>query len=169
LITVKVGTLPYVNLSTDERMAEACTMMIREMSQYDVRNMIQHTQLGRLAYVFDNRPYIVPLSFRFSGGSLYCFTTEGHKTDALRKNDAVCILFDHIESRTNWRTVVLNGRYREIEHEDEKNSIVALMASEPTWWEPAYTKTVANDGHERKLTPIFFRVDIESATGHQTG
>src|SRR5690606_6091691 len=44
LITVKVGTLPYVNLSTDERMAEACTMMIREMSQYDVRNMIQHTQ-----------------------------------------------------------------------------------------------------------------------------
>lgn len=144
-------------------------MMIREMSEYDIRNMIQHTQLGRLAYVLDNRPYILPLSFRFSGGSLYCFTTEGHKIDALRKNDAVCILFDQIESRTNWRTVVLNGRYREIEREDEKNSIVALMASEPTWWEPAYTKTVAKDGHERKLAPVFFRVDIESATGHQAG
>ncbi len=36
-------------------------MMIREMSDYDIRNMIQHTQLGRLAYVLDNRPYILPL------------------------------------------------------------------------------------------------------------
>lgn len=144
-------------------------MMIREMSEYDVRNMIQHTQLGRLAYVLDDRPFIVPLSFRFSGGSLYCFTTEGQKTAALRKNDAVCILFEDIESRTRWRTVVLNGRYREIERENEKNSIVTLMASEPTWWEPAYTKTIAKDQQERKLEPVFFRIDIESATGHQTG
>ncbi|KAB2659399.1 pyridoxamine 5'-phosphate oxidase family protein [Brucella tritici] len=144
-------------------------MMIREMSEYDIRDMIQHTHLGRLAYVLDNRPFIIPLSFRFSGGSLYSFTTDGQKTEALRKNDAVCILFDHIESRTNWRTVVLNGHYREIDRDDEKNAIVALMASEPTWWEPAYIKTVAKDGHERKLEPIFFRIDIESATGHQTG
>ncbi len=63
----------------------------------------------------------------------------------------------------------MNGRYREIEREDEKNSIVALMASEPTWWEPAYIKTIAKDGKERKLDPIFFRIDIDSATGHQTG
>ncbi len=31
-------------------------MMIREMSEYDIRDMIQHTHLGRLAYVLDNRP-----------------------------------------------------------------------------------------------------------------
>src|SRR5690606_41917281 len=107
--------------------------------------------------------------FRFTGGSCYRFTHEGHKVDAVRRNDAGRILFDQIEARTSWRTVVLNGRYREIEREDEKTSIVALMASEPTWWDPAYTKTVAKDGHERKLAPVFFRVDIESATGHQAG
>lgn len=48
-------------------------MMIREMSEYDIRDMIQHTHLGRLAYVLDDRPFIVPLSFWFSGGSLYSF------------------------------------------------------------------------------------------------
>ncbi|MFQ0812941.1 pyridoxamine 5'-phosphate oxidase [Brucella anthropi] len=144
-------------------------MMIKEMSQYDIRTMIQHTQLGRLAYVFDDRPFIVPLSFRFSGGSLYSFTTDGQKTEALRKNDAVCILFDHIESRTRWRTVVVNGRYREIEREDEKNAIVELMASEPTWWEPAYIRTITKGGQERKLEPVFFRIDVENATGHEAG
>lgn len=144
-------------------------MMIREMSQYDIRNMIQHTPLGRLAYILDNRPFIVPLSFRFSGGSLYSFTTDGQKTKALRQNDAVCILFEHIESRAKWSTVVVQGRYREIVLEDEQNAIVELMACEPIWWEPGYMKTVDKEGHERKLEPVFFRIDIESATGHQTG
>lgn len=131
-------------------------MMIREMSDYDIRNMIQHTQLGRLAYVLDNRPYILPLSFRFSGGSLYCFTTEGHKTDALRKNDAVCILFDQIESRTSWRTVVLNGRYREIEREDEKTrSSRSWLRSQPGGNPPTQKrlpKTVTNANSHRSFS-----------------
>ncbi len=125
--------------------------------------------MGRLGYVLDNRPFIVPLSFRFSGGSLYSFTTDGQKTEALRWNDAVCILFDHIESPTKWSTVVVQGHYREIALEDEKNAIVELMASEPNWWEPGYMKTVDKEGHERKLEPVFFRIDIESATGRETG
>lgn len=142
-------------------------MMIKEMSEYDVRDMIQHTHVGRLAYVLDNRPVIVPLAFRFSGGSLYSFTTDGQKTEAMRRNDAVCILFDDIASRTEWRTVVVHGRYREILGEDEQEAIVKLMANDPIWWEPAYTRTITKEGDERKLTPIFFRVDIESATGHR--
>lgn len=143
-------------------------MIIKEMSEYDIRDMIQHTQVGRLGYVLDNRPYVVPLGFRFSGGALYSFTTDGQKTEAMRKNDAVCILFDHITSKTQWRSVVVNGHYREITREEEKNAIVSMLANEPSWWEPAYTKTVASDGGQRKLEPVFFRVDIESATGHET-
>ncbi len=67
-------------------------MIINEMSELDIRDMIQHTQIGRLGYILDNRPYVVPLGFRFSGGSLYSFTTDGQKTEAMRKNAAVCIL-----------------------------------------------------------------------------
>jgi uncharacterized protein len=144
-------------------------MIIKEMAELDIRDMIQHTQIGRLGYVLDNRPYVVPLGFRFSGGSLYSFTTDGQKTEAMRKNAAVCILFDHIVSRTQWRSVLVNGLYREIIREEEKEAIVNMMANEPTWWEPAYTKTITSDGEQRKLEPVFFRVDIESATGHQTG
>ncbi|MBC2885880.1 pyridoxamine 5'-phosphate oxidase family protein [Ochrobactrum sp. CM-21-5] len=142
-------------------------MIIREMSDIDIRDMVHHAHIGRLAYIHDGRPVIVPLGFRFSGGALYSFTTDGQKTQAMRRNDAVCVLFDHIVSRTDWRSVVVNGRYREIEHENEKSAIVNLMAAEPTWWEPAYTKTVIGGG-ERKLEPVFFRVDIESASGRQT-
>ncbi|MBV2143878.1 pyridoxamine 5'-phosphate oxidase family protein [Falsochrobactrum sp. TDYN1] len=144
-------------------------MIIKEMSEYDVRDMIQNTQVGRLAYIYEGRPYVVPLSFRFSGGSLYSFTTEGQKTDGMRENDAVCILFDDIISPTQWRSVVVNGQYREIVREEEQNAIVNLMESDPIWWEPAYTKTITSGGEQRKLAPVFFRVDIESTTGHETG
>ncbi|PWL16955.1 pyridoxamine 5'-phosphate oxidase family protein [Falsochrobactrum shanghaiense] len=143
-------------------------MIIQEMSEYDIRDMIQHTHVGRLACIHEGRPYVVPLSFRFSGGSLYSFTTIGQKTDGMRKNDAVCILFDDIVSPTQWRSVVVNGRYREIIREEEQNAIVNMMANQPVWWEPAYTKSVTRSGEQRKLTPVFFRVDIESATGHET-
>jgi nitroimidazol reductase NimA-like FMN-containing flavoprotein (pyridoxamine 5'-phosphate oxidase superfamily) len=144
-------------------------MIIKEMSEIDVRDMIQHTQIGRLAYVLGDRPFVVPLGFRFSGGALYSFTTDGQKTEAMRKNDAVCILFDHIISKTEWRSVVVNGHYREITREEEKAAIVSMLSNEPTWWEPAYTKTITSGGEQRKLEPVFFRVDIENATGHQAG
>ena len=144
-------------------------MIIKEMSEIDVRDMIQHTQIGRLGYILGDRPFVVPLGFRFSGGALYSFTTDGQKTEAMRKNDAVCILFDHIISKTEWRSVVVNGHYREITREEEKAAIVNMLSNEPTWWEPAYTKTITSGGEQRKLEPVFFRVDIESATGHQPG
>jgi len=64
--------------------------------------------------------------------------------------------------------VVVNGRYREIMRDEEQNAIVNMMANQPVWWEPAYTKSVTRSGEQRKLTPVFFRVDIESATGHET-
>jgi len=143
-------------------------MLIKEMSEIDIRDMIQHTEIGRLGYVLDNRPYVVPLGFKFSGGALYSFTTDGQKTEAMRKNSAVCILFDQIVSKTQWRSVVVNGHYREITRDQEKAAIVNMLSNEPTWWEPAYTKTITSGGTQRKLEPVFFRVDIESATGHQT-
>ncbi|APX70490.1 hypothetical protein BR10RB9215_C11006 [Brucella sp. 10RB9215] len=142
-------------------------MLITEMSDYDIREMIQHKHVGRLGYVVDNRPMIVPMTFRFSGGSFYSFTTDGQKTNAMRKNDAICILFDQIESQTKWRTVLVQGRYREIAREDEEEAIVRIMANEPTWWEPAYTKTITKEGTARALKPVFFRVDIEKLSGHQ--
>lgn len=142
-------------------------MMIREMPESEIRNMIQHSHMGRLAYILDNRPVIAPMSFRFNGGSLYSFTTEGQKTEAMRSNDAVCVLFDNIVSRTEWRTVTVHGRYREIAGEAEREAIVKLMSDEAIWWEPGYSKTITREGGERKLEPVFFRVDIESATGHQ--
>ncbi len=144
-------------------------MIIREMSDYDIRDMIQHSHIGRLTYVLDNRPVIVPMGFRFNGGSLYAFTTDGQKTEAMRKNNAVCVLFDHIMSQTQWSTVIVNGRFLEITGDEEKQAIVNLLAAEPTWWEPGYTKTIKKEGGERKLEPIFFRVDIESVTGHRAG
>lgn len=142
-------------------------MIIKDMSEYDIRNVIQNTQVGRLAYIFEGRPYVVPLGFRFSGGSLYSFTTEGQKITGMRENDAVCILFDDIVSLTQWRSVVVNGRFREITGEAEQSAIVNMMANQPLWWEPAYTKTITSEGEQRQLKPVFFRVDIESATGHQ--
>src|SRR5690606_20399543 len=119
-------------------------------------------------YIYEGRPQVVPIGFRFSGGSLYSFTTEGQKTRAMRENNAVCVLFDEVESRTKWRSVVVNGRFREIIGEAKQSAIANMMATQPSWWEPAYIRTITQTGEDRPLKPFYFRIDIESATGHET-
>ncbi len=142
-------------------------MIIKEMSEYDIRDMIRNTHVGRLAYILDQRPVVIPMGFRFSGGSLYSFTTEGQKTEALRKNNAVCVLFDHIHSLTDWRSVVVHGRFHEVTRDEDREAVTKLMDAQPSWWEPGYVRTVTKEGEDRKLRPVYFRIDIEDVSGHQ--
>lgn len=143
-------------------------MFIKQMSDYDIREMVHKTQIGHLAYIHEGRPVIVAMGFHFSGGSLYALTTAGQKTEAMRENNAVAVYFEEIEARNKWRTVSIEGRYSELNTDEERQAIANLLSSNPTWWEPAYVRTVGKDGKDRKLEPVFFRIDIDSLSGHET-
>lgn len=83
----------------------------------------------------DGYPYGVPLSYVYHDDKLYFHVaTEGHKLDAIKKNDKVsfCVtLMDNISEKnltTYFMSVIAFGRARIIEDDDEKRKTITILA-----------------------------------------
>ncbi|ATU92994.1 pyridoxamine 5'-phosphate oxidase family protein [Phyllobacterium zundukense] len=145
-------------------------MIIKEMTQQEIRELLERATIGRLACVKDNQPYVVPLTFAYNGVFLYSFTTAGRKVEYMRANPHVCVEFDEISSTNNWQSVIVTGRFEELtrepHHVDARNAAHALLNKHAQWWQPAYVKTVIRE-QERSLEPVYFRISITETTGHK--
>ncbi len=89
-------------------------MQIRELSAEECVGILKGTNLGRLACVRQNRPYIVPVYYDYYEDALYSFATLGKKIQWMRTNPLVCVEVDEIVDRFNWTTVVVKGKYEEL-------------------------------------------------------
>lgn len=59
--------------------------------QQDLETILRRSNVCRLAMVEGDRPYIVPLNFGYSQGSLYFHSArKGRKIDILKQNPQVC-------------------------------------------------------------------------------
>ncbi len=120
-------------------------MQIRELTTDECEALLQSTNLGRLACVRYNTPYIVPVYFDYHRDALYSFATVGRKIQWMRTNPRVCVEFDDIIDRFNWTTVVVKGRYEELTksaaHQAARKRAYALFENRPDWWYPAAGKT----------------------------
>jgi len=145
-------------------------MIIKEMTQQEIRELLERATIGRLACAKDGQPYIVPLTFAYHAVFLYSFTTAGLKVDYMRANPRVCVEFDEISATNNWQSVIVTGLFEELtkepNHIDSRNTAHTLLNKSAEWWQPAYVKTVIRE-HERALEPVYFRISILETTGHK--
>ena len=146
-------------------------MVITEMTQQEVHELLERATTGRLACAKDGQPYIIPLTFAYSGVYLYSFTTVGRKIDYMRANPRVCVEFDDVAATNSWQSVIVTGSFEELTkepgHEEIRNTAHTLLNKSAEWWQPAYVKTVLRD-RERPLEPVYFRISILETTGHKT-
>lgn len=87
--------------------------------------MFKHNYIGHLAYVHLNRPYIIPMTYYFNEKEnvLICYSGEGHKINAMRKNNSISLEVAEIDSVTNWKSVVAHGSYKELKGIDAKSQL----------------------------------------------
>lgn len=90
------------------------TDAMHPMSAQEIEDVLTSQTLGSLACCKDNVPYIIPMAFAYKSGVLYGQTTEGKKTDILRKNSAVCFQVTQTQSDT-WQSVLIEGKYEEFD------------------------------------------------------
>lgn len=61
----------------------------------NIEEIIKRAIVCRVAFVDDNKPYIVPFNFGYENGVIYLHTAlEGKKIDIIKKNPNVCVEFD---------------------------------------------------------------------------
>ncbi|HEX2443675.1 MAG TPA: pyridoxamine 5'-phosphate oxidase family protein [Vicinamibacterales bacterium] len=144
-------------------------MRIHELTVDECRSILEKTNLGRLACARANQPYIVPVSIHFdpAGDCLYSFSIRGQKIDWMRENPKVCVEVEDITDKNHWTTVVVYGRYDEIEDSradaNARRRAYDLFQRQSQWWLPAAGKLAS----EEQETPVIYRIQIDRMSGRR--
>jgi nitroimidazol reductase NimA-like FMN-containing flavoprotein (pyridoxamine 5'-phosphate oxidase superfamily) len=130
---------------------------------------------------------------------LYGFTTLGQKVTWMRTNPLVSVEVDKVTASDQWMSIIVIGRYEELPenpadsglqgraperaenlHRDcddqgicESESELAwhILKTNPMWQEPGYSAWAARAHRDSAMPiiPIFYRIRIDSVTGHEAG
>lgn len=144
-------------------------MLIHELTASECRKELLSAGLGRLACSRENQPYVVPIYFAFDGEGIYSFSMPGQKIEWMRANPRVCLEVDKVESATDWTSVVVLGRYDELDASDDPGARAhahELLQRRPMWWEPGALATDRRRD-QTNSTPIFFNIRIDSLSGRR--
>ena len=144
-------------------------MRITEMTTNECRRVLNGISLGRLGCSREDQPYVVPVYFAYEPGLLYGFATNGQKIEWMRTNPKVCVEVDEITNQFNWECVVITGSFEELgspRHAAERQHARELLQNRSLWWETAFAARRL-ESESDLIAPIFFRVQIESITGHR--
>jgi len=95
------------------------SMWIIELTDAECEAVLERAVVARLATCADSRPYIVPISVKYERAAsdrfLYSFANLGQKVRWMRSNPLVCVEVDELGDRVHWTTVVITGRFEELD------------------------------------------------------
>jgi uncharacterized protein len=140
-------------------------MRIIEISHDECRELLNRVPVGRLACSLENQPYVIPICFAYEPEYLYVFSTLGQKIKWMRQNPKVCLQVDEIAGRSNWTSVIIIGRYRELDEPQytaEKEHARERLEKYSDWW---YTPVEERLERTLSVVPVFFCIDITSMSG----
>lgn len=98
--------------------------MIQDLNQKDSTNFLANNYIGYLAYIYNDKPFVVPITYFFdSKKTIIGYSNIGHKTIAMQQNNQVSIEVAEINSFTNWTSVLAHGVYEELSGIDAKSKL----------------------------------------------
>ena len=145
-------------------------MTIHELTAAECEEFLGHATVGRLACAQNGQPYIVPVSLYFNRADkcLYGFSTVGQKIEWMRENPRVCVEVDAISDQHQWTTVLVMGRYEELDasaaQQRDRQRALELFQGQSRWWLPAGAKLSSGVEH---ASPVVYRIHISSISGRR--
>lgn len=144
------------------------------IARTEIDEIINKSEVCRIAFAVENTPYVIPVSFGYDGKSIFVHTAKtGRKIDFIEKNNLVCFEFD-VDVKTiedeaipcKWtsayKSVIGYGKMIElVEFDDQENAINQIMLhySGKNW-----------DFNERMLKSVkLWKIEIDEISGKQSG
>lgn len=140
-----------------------------------LHSVINQAAICRIAFVKDDRPYVIPLNFGFDGEHIYFHSaTSGEKVDILKQNSNVCLEFeqgiDIIENEkpcewsARYLTVIIHGRAELV------SGIVEKAYGLNQIWQHFKSSAEPYPFTEEELKPVLvYKVVIEGISGKISG
>lgn len=100
--------------------------MLGELTEQQMNNLLASQLVGRIACTDSMQPYLVPVLYAFDGNYIYGQTNEGMKLNLLRNNPNVCFEVDAMTDFANWQSVIVRGRFEELENDEAEKALAVL-------------------------------------------
>jgi nitroimidazol reductase NimA-like FMN-containing flavoprotein (pyridoxamine 5'-phosphate oxidase superfamily) len=102
--------------------------MLGILNEPMINDVLESNIIGRLGYTDGHRIYIIPISYLFYNLKyIIAHSREGQKIEILRKNPHVCLEVDKIDNLSNWKSVILWGKYEEITNQRDRYYALDLL------------------------------------------
>jgi uncharacterized protein len=144
-------------------------MLIHELNPSDCVDVLSRNHLARLGCSRYDQPYIVPILFSFDleRHCLYAFSTIGQKIAWMRENPKVCVEVEEIGDKNHWLTVLVIGRYDEIQQDpeqaDARTRAGHLLQQRREWWLPGAARVESVEHPD----VVLYRIQIDRMTGRR--
>jgi nitroimidazol reductase NimA-like FMN-containing flavoprotein (pyridoxamine 5'-phosphate oxidase superfamily) len=128
--------------------------------------------VGRIGCHAEGQTYVVPVFYTYDGTYIYGHSSEGMKIRMLRANPEVCFEVDHVESLTNWQSVIAWGRFEELEGEQanlaeqlliQRMKPLLAAAIEQLARQPGENGSLGADTTEQRA--VVYRIALAERTG----
>ncbi|MDA1209380.1 MAG: pyridoxamine 5'-phosphate oxidase family protein [bacterium] len=101
--------------------------MITDLSPEEALGLLASHAYAHLGCSNDGKPYVVPTSYCLIENAICGYTYEGFKVDTLRKNPNICIQVEELEDASHWKSVIAYGTYKELEGDEQIETIKFLI------------------------------------------
>lgn len=146
--------------------------MYTTLSDQESLNVLKHDYLGHLSYIYQNRPFVVPITYFFYAEKnvIICYSAEGHKMNAMRKNNNVALSVVDVDSLTKWKSVMAHGEFEQLFGSDAKSYLHEFSLGIKSLIETRELKEVSFISEfSSKLVdenlPMIFIIKIDEVTG----
>jgi nitroimidazol reductase NimA-like FMN-containing flavoprotein (pyridoxamine 5'-phosphate oxidase superfamily) len=102
--------------------------MLGPLTPEEVERLLSSETTGRIGCHADGLTYVVPVTYAYRSGTVYCHSAAGQKIRMMRKNPDVCFEVDRVEDVGNWKSVVAHGRFQELSGRDALEAMDVLIA-----------------------------------------
>jgi len=142
-------------------------LKVEDMSEAEMRELLERQNFGHLGCARDGRPYVVPMNYACDGKDLYFFTTEGMKTHFIESNPEVCMQVEEVSDSSHWRSVMVIGRAERLTNTEDKQHAMQHILNRNPSLTPAISAT-SLDTWGRAVDIALYRITPEILDGRKT-
>ena len=146
--------------------------MIKNLEKDEIDYILKNNYIGHLAYIHQGKPFIVQITYFFdeTNNAIICYSGEGHKIAAMRKNNDVSLQIAEINSINNWKSILVHGKFEQHFGSDAKSYLhlfslgVKDVITEKEQWKPDFISDFSSKLYKEEI-PIVFLIKIDEITG----
>ena len=146
--------------------------MIKKLSEEEMKEVLERNVLGRIGCADADRIYIVPVNYVFDGRHIICHSVMGKKIRMMREKPNVCFEVEEIKDFNHWSTIVISGKYEELQDSKQKYEAMKLFVDRTLKLKISETAIPPEISEQRlhprspgNIMPVIYRIRILEMTG----